>query len=234
MKSRSRVKAVMPIANLRTVGESLYWSYANLAMVYKSAEHNEPTYQKIDYIVRSKLYYGLLRGTHNVSSLLIDEKFKIASSHACCYCLGRLDLTLDHLIPQFKGGEHSADNLVVACRSCNSSKNALDLLEWMAKKGEFPRLKLLRRYLKVVIRYCIENDLMDIALEHIVIPSPKPAPAFIRRDGGLFRVVLEQTESPSPKPASLFDDVEMDISEDGESASSSRPFAIGADSSHIP
>lgn len=149
----------------RTVGESLYWSYANLAMAATSARHEAPSYQKTDYIVRHKLYYGLLRGKLQLGSFLRDEKAKIAFSDACSYCDSSSDLTLDHLIPQFKGGEHSADNLVVACRSCNSSKKALDLLEWMAKRGEFPPLVLLRRYLKLAIHYCVENDLMNIRLE---------------------------------------------------------------------
>ena len=149
----------------KTVGESLYWSYANLAMAFASARHDERTYQQVDFIVRNKTFYGLLRGTLQMGSFLIDEKWKIYTSEACCYCGSRAELTLDHLIPQFKGGKHSADNLVVACRSCNSSKKALDLLEWMRKRHEFPSLGLLRRYLKLAIQYCIENNLMDIALK---------------------------------------------------------------------
>jgi len=41
----------------RTVRESLYWSYANLAMAFTGGRHDESTYQQIDYIVRNKLYY---------------------------------------------------------------------------------------------------------------------------------------------------------------------------------
>ena len=192
----------MAPVNPRTVGESLYWSYANLAMAFRSGQHDEPTYQQLDYIVRNKNYHGLLRGTLHLGSFLIDEREKMYSSDACCYCGSQLDLTLDHLIPQFRGGEHSADNLVVACRSCNSSKKALDLLEWMAKREEFPPLILLRRYLKLAIRYCIENGLMD--------------------------VMLEPREGASPKLASLFDDLEMNtISERGEGTGPAWPFAIG-------
>jgi hypothetical protein len=149
----------------RTVRESLYWSYANLAMAFTGGRHDESTYQQIDYIVRNKLYYGLLRGTQQIGSFLIDEKEKLDASDGCCYCGSPAHLTLDHLIPQFKGGKHSADNLVVACRSCNSSKKALDLMEWMAKKKQFPPLRLLRRYLKLVILYCVENGLMEIELK---------------------------------------------------------------------
>ena len=186
----------------RTIGESLFWSYANLAMAFTGDRHNEPAYQQIDYIVRNKLYYGLLRGDFHPKNFIIDEKEKLDASDACCYCGSQSDLTLDHLIPQFKGGKHSADNLVVACRSCNSSKKALDLMEWMAKRGAFPPLRLLRRYLKLAIGYCTENGLMD--------------------------VVLEPTECTGTKQATLFDDLDQNsVSRDSEIAFPVLPFAIG-------
>jgi len=148
----------------KTIGEALYWSYANLAMAAASSQHGKPAYQKIDYIIRGKLYYGLLRGTMKLGSFLEDEKMKMALAGMCCYCGSDSDLTLDHLIPKIKGGKHAADNLVAACRPCNSSKNARDLLEWMARAERFPPLFLLRRYLKLAIGYCVENRLMDVAL----------------------------------------------------------------------
>lgn len=192
----------MATAIPRTVGESLYWSYANLAMAFSSRRHGKHTYQQDDFIVRNKNYHGLLRGTLQLGSFLVDAKWKMHTSGACCYCGCAKDLTLDHLIPQFKGGKHYEDNLVVACRSCNSSKNALDLMEWMAKKGEFPSLGLLRRYLKLAIGYCTENGLMD--------------------------VVLEPRETAGPKQMTLFDDVAMNnISERSEGARPAWPFTIG-------
>jgi len=41
----------------------------------------------------------------------------------CQYC-GKHggDLTLDHVVPKHRGGEHIWDNLVTACRSCNHRK----------------------------------------------------------------------------------------------------------------
>lgn len=51
------------------------------------------------------------------------EKLKIAYGHRCRYC-GRKPKRLDqdHVIPVTKGGGHTAQNIVPACRSCNSSK----------------------------------------------------------------------------------------------------------------
>ncbi|AEB12369.1 HNH endonuclease [Marinithermus hydrothermalis] len=43
--------------------------------------------------------------------------------HTCQYC-GRTggELTVDHVIPKSRGGRTSWDNLVTACRSCNTKK----------------------------------------------------------------------------------------------------------------
>ena len=43
--------------------------------------------------------------------------------HACQYC-GRQthELTLDHVVPRHRGGGHSWDNLVAACKGCNHHK----------------------------------------------------------------------------------------------------------------
>ena len=47
--------------------------------------------------------------------------FKRDSNH-CQYCGSGRDLTLDHVHPRSRGGKSSWDNLVTACKSCNSRK----------------------------------------------------------------------------------------------------------------
>jgi 5-methylcytosine-specific restriction endonuclease McrA len=42
--------------------------------------------------------------------------------YRCQYCLHTEDLTLDHVIPKSRGGRSSWDNLVTACKRCNSKK----------------------------------------------------------------------------------------------------------------
>jgi 5-methylcytosine-specific restriction endonuclease McrA len=42
--------------------------------------------------------------------------------HICQYCGSRSDLTLDHVMPRSRGGQSSWDNLLTACKSCNSKK----------------------------------------------------------------------------------------------------------------
>lgn len=47
-----------------------------------------------------------------------------------CGCSNIKVLTLDHVIPQSKGGKDTWDNLVTACRQCNGEKSDLTLEEY--------------------------------------------------------------------------------------------------------
>jgi len=53
----------------------------------------------------------------------------------CFYCREKRPLALDHIIPISKGGPHSRDNVVMACRSCNSSKGAKDPIKFAKERG---------------------------------------------------------------------------------------------------
>ncbi len=47
----------------------------------------------------------------------------LRDDHTCQYCGKRgHDLTLDHVIPRHRGGQHTWENVVAACRSCNHRK----------------------------------------------------------------------------------------------------------------
>jgi 5-methylcytosine-specific restriction endonuclease McrA len=45
----------------------------------------------------------------------------IRDDHTCQYC-GRAAENVDHVIPRSRGGAHEWENVVAACRRCNSSK----------------------------------------------------------------------------------------------------------------
>lgn len=53
----------------------------------------------------------------------------------CTYCPAIAD-TIDHVIPHARGGHHYIGNLTPACRSCNSAKADLLIVEW--KHGYSP------------------------------------------------------------------------------------------------
>ena len=148
-----------------TVGELLHWSYANLAMAHSAISANSESYGRIQFMIRARLYKGLNAGTMNIGAIADDERLKMILPQACCYCGSRENLSIDHLIPTNKGGANTGENLVWACRKCNSSKCATDALEWLARKDQFPPLLLLRRYLKIAIELCRERDLLNTKIE---------------------------------------------------------------------
>lgn len=54
-------------------------------------------------------------------------------NNACAYCLKEhVPLEQEHMNPISKGGTHTADNVIPACRKCNASKNNKSFLEFAA------------------------------------------------------------------------------------------------------
>ncbi len=149
-----------------TVREQIAWSYANLARAHAALEDGVAKYRVVHHIIRNKMYHGLLSGKITMRSLYDDERLKMTAPRACYYCGHGDNLTVDHLVPLVRGGPDEADNLIWACRSCNSSKHGRDMLVWANSKGFFPSILLLRRYIKIVARFCEEEGHMDTSLEN--------------------------------------------------------------------
>ena len=53
---------------------------------------------------------------------LIRKQVFERDAYRCKHCETHFDLTVDHIIPESKGGTLSLSNLQTLCRSCNSSK----------------------------------------------------------------------------------------------------------------
>ena len=62
-------------------------------------------------------------------SAVLDER----GLERCHYC-GDVPEHIDHVKAIADGGAHAVANLVPACASCNSSKNAADVFDWLARR----------------------------------------------------------------------------------------------------
>ena len=176
---------------IETVRELIYYSYSNLAMAHTAVEKNQAKYGTFNFIIRAKLFKGLKDGTMSMRTIFDDEKIKLQTGQVCNYCGSTEKLALDHIFPQKYGGQDNAENLIFACRTCNSSKGKKDLMEWMAFRGQFLPLMIIRRYLKLTFSYCNDNGLLDKQIDDL-------------REMELpFRVDLMPTNFPSPNLLTL-------------------------------
>ena len=62
------------------------------------------------------------------------NEIKIKFNNRCAYCGEEKPLAQDHFIPLSKGGEYTVNNIIPACKNCNSSKHDFDFFKWYRKQ----------------------------------------------------------------------------------------------------
>lgn len=65
--------------------------------------------------------------------------------HKCAYCGSDQRLTIDHIVPQSKGGLDVTKNVVCCCHSCNQDKSHTPWEEWYFSQEFFS----MERYEKI-------------------------------------------------------------------------------------
>ncbi|MBS0261443.1 MAG: HNH endonuclease [Planctomycetes bacterium] len=169
-----------------TVGERLYWCYANQAMAEMATTDRAEAYGRLHYMVRARLYKGLRTGSMSAGSLMRDQAVRMKLPQECVYCGSVQFLSIDHIVPVNRGGDDGGDNAIWACRRCNSSKSDRDLFEWWsATRGGLPPLFVVRIYMKQALRYfenrgllgqdwrTVEGSAYDLAMLPESFPGPR-------------------------------------------------------------
>lgn len=81
--------------------------------------------------------YNLEVCTSSQAKKLWKNSIKDEWKRKCAYCNSDENLTLDHIIPQSKGGRDIKNNLVCACKKCNSAKAHTPWREWYSSQKFF-------------------------------------------------------------------------------------------------
>jgi len=103
----------------------------------------------------------------------------------CVWCgreAWRRDLTAEHLLPRARRGHRTAENLAVACRTCNKRRRTKPVAAYVRaqlERGEQPRL-----------------DLLFDALERMSASASRPQAEYARR-----QLALLERLSPPLEPA---------------------------------
>lgn len=59
-----------------------------------------------------------------------QNRLALGRCHYCAAIFAPEELTMDHLVPLSRGGKASRNNVVPACKDCNSRKKYLLPIEW--------------------------------------------------------------------------------------------------------
>ena len=69
------------------------------------------------------------------------KDIKESWNHKCAYCESEDNLTIDHILPQSKGGLDTTTNVVCSCHSCNQSKGHTPWEQWYYNQDFFTEAK---------------------------------------------------------------------------------------------
>lgn len=126
-KNRKKVGTICKECSQQRSGQWAKDNREHLADLARKRYRNNPVIREQSHN-RSKAA-KFLRKTRmkNIAADLTASQWRAiqaAYKHRCAYCHKRKPLTQDHVVPVSKGGAHTANNIIPACRSCNSSKGA--------------------------------------------------------------------------------------------------------------
>lgn len=84
--------------------------------------------------------YNLQAYTQTEAKRLWRKHIKEKWNHECAYCGSTENLTLDHIVPQMRGGNNHITNVLCSCASCNGAKSHSDWLDWYQQQ-EFYKIE---------------------------------------------------------------------------------------------
>lgn len=90
---------------------------------------------------------------------LAKRKFKESIytdwNYRCAYCED-FATSLDHIIPRFKSGTSNRNNLIPACRRCNSNKGSTPVEQWYIQQDFYTQARMEK------IKTWMSQDITDI------------------------------------------------------------------------
>ena len=97
-------------------------------LVSAEARFSRPSVIKLQYLVKRP----------PTGPRLVRQEVFRRDKHTCQYCgVQSRELTIDHVLPRHRGGGHTWENLVSACKDCNHRKGG--------RTAEEARMRLLAR-----------------------------------------------------------------------------------------
>jgi hypothetical protein len=152
----------MPPAYVKTIRDEILYEYAKL--ISRSA------YKSLQRPFITDRFKKLRDGEITISGTIREWEREQELPKQCVYCGSIRDLTTDHLIPRSRGGDESADNVVLACQPCNASRGEQGIFEWLGLKEKDKLHRLVAgKYLKQLLALHEHAGTLEIAKDQITI-----------------------------------------------------------------
>ena len=90
-----------------------------------------PLHSPKDYL------FNLYTASKSEAKRLWRQNIKDAWNNECAYCGSDENITLDHILPQCKGGLDIKTNVVACCHSCNQAKGHTPWEDWYYNQDLF-------------------------------------------------------------------------------------------------
>jgi hypothetical protein len=158
----------MPPGYVKTIREEILYEYAKL--ISRSA------YGTLQRGFITERFKKLRDGEITISGEIREWEREQKLPKQCVYCESTTNLTTDHLVPRSRGGDESADNVVLACQSCNASRGDKGIFEWLGLKEKDKLHRLVAgKYLKQLLALHEQTCTLEIAKNRITILCGKCA-----------------------------------------------------------
>ncbi len=157
----------MPPGYVKTIKEEILYEYAKL--ISRSALKGDVNYRFV-----SDRFKALKSGEATMSGTIREWQKEQELPRACVYCGTDTNLQADHLVPRSRGGKDSADNMVLACGSCNASRNNRGIFQWLGLKEKDKLNRLVAgKYLKELYDMHDAKGTLDITQDTLATMCPK-------------------------------------------------------------
>jgi hypothetical protein len=145
----------VPPPYVRTIREEILYEYAKL--ISRSA------YGTLQRGFITERFQKLRDGEIRISDTIREWEREQELPKECVFCRSTTDLSTDHLIPRNRRGDDSAENLVLSCKTCNTSRGDKGVFEWLGlkKKDNLHRL-VAGKYLKQLLKVHEQAGTLDL------------------------------------------------------------------------
>jgi len=176
----------LPPAAVKTIEDLLYWQYSKL--IARSAGYDKNYRFIMDRF--KKLSSGEINWSGSIREYIREQEVP----GQCIYCGSKEkeSLSVDHLIPKSRGGIDGGDNLVVACKKCNSRRKDKGIYEWyqLERRNEVPRI-VEGKYLKELYSLHEEKDTLNIDKKQLKKLCENCRPGYLCKNTALTVYCLE-------------------------------------------